>query len=115
MRDYETMVIIDPEFEDDTRDETIKKLEAAITRKNGTMQSIDTWGRKQLSYEVAGNTYGYYYILNYQGTAETVQEVERVIKITDGIPKFITVRRKKPVVSKKTPEKILEPKVSEAD
>ena len=94
MREYETMVIVDPDFDEDAQSEVMQKFEAAITRKGGTVQSTDLWGRRQLAYEVAGKTYGFYYIINFIGGPETVQELERVIKITDGTPKFLTIKQR---------------------
>ncbi|MEA2063464.1 MAG: 30S ribosomal protein S6 [Gemmatimonadota bacterium] len=109
MRDYETMVIVDPDLDEDERAGLIQKFESAITSKDGTVHSTDSWGRRQLAYEVAGKNYGYYYLINFNGGPETVQELERVIKIADGAPKYLTIRRKKPVVVKAEPEKKPEP------
>ena len=92
MRKYETLVLISPELAPENRKELVENLGAIVARQNGADFAVDDWGSRELAYPVRKFTRGYYVRLTYTGPAELVAELERNIRITEGLLKFITVK-----------------------
>ena len=91
MRKYETIVISDPDLQDQTRKELFEKVSNIITRENGILLDIDEWGNKKLAYEIKKKVRGYYACLTYGGDGDLVKELERNMRLSDGILKYMTV------------------------
>ena len=92
MRKFETLLLLSPELSADTREGTITALTAIIEREKGVMVEVDNWGMRDLAYPVRKLMRGFYVRLVYQAPAELIAELERNIRITDGIFKFVTVK-----------------------
>ncbi len=91
MRKYETIVISDPDLQEQTRKELFEKVSNIITRENGILLDLDEWGNKKLAYEIKKKLRGYYICLTYGGDGELVKELERNMRLSDGILKYMTV------------------------
>ena len=78
MRKFETLLLLSPELSADARDGILNDLKAIVEREKGTMEDIDQWGMRDR--------------LVYAGPSELVAELERNIRIKDGIFKYMTVR-----------------------
>lgn len=91
MRKYETIVISDPDLQDQTRKELFEKVSNIITKENGILLDLDEWGNKKLAYEIKKKVRGYYACLTYGGDGELVKELERNMRLSDGILKYMTV------------------------
>lgn len=93
MHRYETMLLLSPEYEEEKRNDIFANLASIIEREGGKVieQDETNWGMKVLSYPVQKQTRGYYTLLKYEGPGAIVAELERIIRITDGIYKFLTV------------------------
>ena len=85
MRKFETLLLLSPELSAETR-------EGILTALTGVMEEVDHWGMRDLAYPVRKQMRGYYVRLVYQAPAELVAELERNVRITDGIFKFVTVK-----------------------
>ncbi len=92
MRLYETLLLLSPELAAENRETVIAALSAIIEREQGKMVLVDAWGMKDLAYPVQKHMRGYYVRLEYAAPASAILELERNIRITDGIYKFVTVR-----------------------
>jgi small subunit ribosomal protein S6 len=92
MRKFETLLLLSPELSSDARNETIESFGAVIDREGGKVLSIDDWGPRELAYAVKKQNRGYYTRLEYSGPSPIVAELERIIRINDGVFKFITVQ-----------------------
>ena len=92
MRKFETLLLLSPELSAENREGTITALTAIIEREKGVMVEVDIWGMRDLAYPVRKLMRGYYVRLVYQAPAELIVELERNIRITDGIFKFVTVK-----------------------
>ncbi len=57
---------------------------------------IDEWGKRRLAYEIKDTFDGVYYILYFESTSQTLDEVTRVLGITDGVLRFMPIRHEKP-------------------
>ena len=89
---YETIFIIDPEK---TEEETIALVDKfkSLIEANGTLESVDEWGRRRLAYPINDFTEGYYVLVNFASKPEFPQELDRVFGITDGILRSIIVKK----------------------
>lgn len=92
MRKFETLLLLSPELSADNREGIINALTAIIEREKGIMVEVDNWGMRDLAYPVRKLMRGFYVRLVYQAPAELITELERNIRITDGIFKFVTVK-----------------------
>ena len=75
-------------------EEQIKALTAKfadLIKENGTLDSIDEWGKKKLAYEINYESEGYYVLYNFESKPDFPAELERVINITDGVLRSIVV------------------------
>ncbi len=91
MRKYETVIISDPDLQDQTRTELFDKIRNVIAKENGILLDFDEWGGKKLAYEIKKKLRGYYSCLTYGGTGDLVKELERNLRLSDGIMKYMTV------------------------
>ncbi len=89
---YETLVLLSPELAEENRTEILDTLTGIVGREGGNMVETDDWGMRVLAYPVEKQTRGYYVRLVYTAPGPLVAELERNIRITDGIFKFMTVK-----------------------
>lgn len=92
MRQFETLLLLSPEISSDAREGILNNLTGIIEREGGKVEEIDQWGTRDLAYPVRKQMRGFYVRLVYAAPPELVAELERNIRITDGIFKFITVK-----------------------
>ena len=89
---YETDIVIDASLTDDEINVIVEKFKALITA-NGTVDSVDVWGKRKLAYPIDYKTEGYYVLINFTSQAEFIKELDRNYNITDGILRTLTVRK----------------------
>ncbi|MBD5642146.1 MAG: 30S ribosomal protein S6 [Desulfovibrio sp.] len=92
MRQFETLLLFSPELSADNREGMLKNIVAIIEREGGKIEKIDQWGMRDLAYPVRKQMRGYYVLVVYEGPSALVAELERNLRITEGIFKFLTVR-----------------------
>ena len=92
LNNYETLVLVSPELAEENRKEIVANLTGIIERDGGQMTLVDDWGIRTLAYPVRKLTRGHYVRLEYRAPGPVVAELERNIRITDGLFKFVTVR-----------------------
>ena len=92
MRKFETMMLLSPEFSGEQRESVLAALSGVIEREGGKLTVADHWGMRDLAYPIKKQTRGYYVRLEYLAPGALVAELERNIRITEGIFRFITVQ-----------------------
>lgn len=92
MRRYELMMIVTDTIEEDAAKAAVEKAKDVLTKQGGTLLDEAWWGRRKLAYEINKRDHGYYAVLDLEGTTETVNELERQLKISDDVVRFKTVR-----------------------
>lgn len=92
MRKFETLLLLSPELSAESREGILAALTGIIEREGGKMLEVDQWGMRDLAYPVRKLMRGFYVRLVYEAPAPLVAELERNIRITDGIFKFLTVK-----------------------
>ena len=92
MTKYETAILFDPELPEDRRKEFVAKLAGVISSFKGEVAKQDDWGIRKLAYPIGKKMNAYYTFLLYSGERGVVEEVERNIKIFDGVFRHLTSR-----------------------
>ena len=91
MRKYEVIFIVKP-LDEEAIKGVVAKFENIITTNGGNIDKIDRWGKKRLAYEIKDNTDGYYCLFYITAEPAVINEVDRVMKITDEILKHMIVK-----------------------
>jgi len=92
LREYETVIVADPELSEEQIEDLVTKFKNIIDRNKGIMKEVEKWGLRDLAFKVNHKRKGYYLILHYYGGAKLVTEIERNIKIDDRIIRFLTIK-----------------------
>ena len=96
MIDYEILLLFDAELSEERQTEIVTRTRELVERGGGTFQSHDVWGRRKLAYEIDHKGEGTYHLLTFQAEPGTLDEISRVLKITDGVLRHLAVKRTKP-------------------
>ena len=91
MRKYEVIFIVEP-LDEEAINGVVAKFENIITTNGGNIDKIDRWGKKRLAYEIKDNTDGYYCLFYITAEPAVINEVDRVMKITDEILKHMIIK-----------------------
>jgi len=92
MRKYELLLLLSPELNAESKKGLVEGLVAITEREKGSVLAVDDWGTKDLAYPVRKFVRGQYVRMEFAAPPATVAELERIVRITDGIFKFVTVK-----------------------
>src|SRR6476646_3235477 len=92
MRVYEELFILKPDAPEEEADAFVGQIKDLITNGKGTIEKADKWGTRKLAYRVQKYNEGVYVLIQFTSTPELVKEIERRMRVTDMVIKFITVR-----------------------
>jgi small subunit ribosomal protein S6 len=90
-REYETIYILRPDIDADSADRIGTRLADVVGRESGRMTKVETWGRRRLAYDISKHRRGVYVYLKYLGGGKVVAEIERNLRLADGVLKYQTV------------------------
>jgi len=93
MKAYELLFIVDPTIEDDLREATMLRIETTISSQGGAIDNVDNWGRRKLAYEIEKLADGDYTLIDFTADPASIDELSRVLRITDAIKRFMIVAR----------------------
>ena len=93
MNEYEILLLLDPELDDDRQAEIVTRARELVERGGGTWDLHDVWGRRKLAYEIRHKGEGSYHLLHFTSDAGTLDEVSRVLRIDDGVMRHMATRR----------------------
>ena len=91
-RTYELMFIVRPDMPEEDLDKLISTLESSVTSSGGTVKSVDRMGKRRLAYTVRRFHDGIYILLTIEGGGGLVHELERRLRVSEPVIKFLTVR-----------------------
>ena len=91
-RTYELMFIVRPDMTDEEQDRLIANLDSQVGNAGGTVKSVERMGKRRLAYLVRKFQDGIYILMVLEGDGAMVKEVERRLRVTEPVIKFITVR-----------------------
>jgi small subunit ribosomal protein S6 len=92
MRTYEELFIVRPDASDEEIDPLVEQLTQVITASGGAVEKVEKWGVRGLAYRVAKREEGYYILVVFNASPTTVLELERRLRVSDMVMKFLTVR-----------------------
>jgi small subunit ribosomal protein S6 len=100
---YEILLLLEPELSEERENEIVQRIQAEVERGGGTWEGHDPWGRRKLAYEINHKGDGSYHLLLFSSSPETLGEISRQLRITDGALRHMAVRRLKAVQPRPEP------------
>jgi small subunit ribosomal protein S6 len=91
LRNYELMVIVNPELEEEALNASIAKLAGWITANQGEVVKTDIWGRRRLAYSIKGQRDGQYVVFRYNMDPKGSVPLERNLKLAEEIVRYMVV------------------------
>jgi small subunit ribosomal protein S6 len=91
--EYEILLLLDPDGSEEKHSEIVGRLRTLIEQGGGTFERHDVWGRRRLAYPIAKKEEGVYHLLSFIASAETLEELSRVLKIDDDVMRHMATRR----------------------
>jgi small subunit ribosomal protein S6 len=92
LREYELMYILDPTLDEDGTKALIGQVEDFMAKQGIKVEKTDPWGKRRLAYNIGKHWEGYYVLNLLQAPSDSLTELERRLRVTDGVLRFITVR-----------------------
>lgn len=89
---YETIFILRPDLSDEAVKKASDRVSEIVARSKGRIEEVKDLGKKQLAYRIAKQTKGHYFQLNFRGSGEAVDELERHLRLSEEILRFLTVK-----------------------
>ena len=87
---YEVVYIIDPMLSEEDTAALVAKFKT-LADQNGSAVEVEEWGKRKLAYEINDRTEGYYVLMNFTSAPAFPKELDRVLRITDGIMRSLIV------------------------
>lgn len=92
-RHYEVMLILDPTLDERTVPTTLETYLNVIRDSGGSVEQVDVWGRRRLSYEIAKHSEGIYAVVDLNATPEAVKEMDRQLSLQEIVLRTKVLRR----------------------
>ena len=89
---YETVIVLSTKQGEEGIKALVEKFQTLIAQ-NGTVDSVDEWGKRRLAYEIDHENEGYYVLINFSCEPEFPVELDRVYKITSGILRTLIIKK----------------------
>jgi small subunit ribosomal protein S6 len=90
---YEILLMLDPDLAEQRQEEIVARTRELIERGSGRWVRQDIWGRRRLAYEIDHKGEGIYHLLQFDAEPETLDELSRILRITDGVMRHLATRR----------------------
>ncbi|PFG39806.1 30S ribosomal protein S6 [Georgenia soli] len=91
MRQYELMIILDPEVDERTVAPSLDKL-LAVVKTGGTVDNVDIWGKRRLAYDIKKRSEGIYAVVNMTTTPDVAQELDRQLGLNEAVLRTKLIR-----------------------
>ena len=85
MRQYEIMIILEPETDERTIAQSLEKLLQVVPSNGGTVDKIDIWGKRRLAYDIKKKSEGFYVVVDMTTAPETAQELDRQLGLNESV------------------------------
>ena len=93
--DYEILLMFDPDLAENRQEEIVSRARQLVEQGAGTWVGHDPWGRRRLAYPIEKKEDGIYHLIQFDAEPATLDELSRVLKITDGVVRHGAYRRVK--------------------
>jgi small subunit ribosomal protein S6 len=95
MNEYEIMLLLDPDVAEERGAEIIQRIHDAVDAAGGSWDGHEPWGRRRLAFEIKHKGEAVYHLLLFSCPPDTLAEITRILKITDGVTRHGAFRRVK--------------------
>jgi small subunit ribosomal protein S6 len=92
MRHYEIMVILSPDLEERTITPALEQFLGVVTSSGGSVEKIDVWGRRRLSFEIDKKWEGIYAVVDLQAEPAAVKELDRQMNLSEAVLRTKVIR-----------------------
>ena len=89
---YETVLVLSTSLDEEASNALVTRFTDLINA-NGSVESVDAWGKRRLAYEINDEKEGNYYLINFVAETSFISELNRLYSITDGLLRTIVVRK----------------------
>jgi small subunit ribosomal protein S6 len=96
MRRYELMLVLRPDLAEDRVQATLDRITRSISTSEGQLVKVSPWGRRRLAYQIGQFREGSYYIVLFDAPSEAVLEIERGLRITEELLRYLVTRVERP-------------------
>jgi len=86
------MYILDPSLDEDATQALIGQVEDFMAKQGVTVEKTEHWGKRRLAYRIGKHLEGFYVLSHFKAGTGVVGELERRLRVTDGVMRFLTVR-----------------------
>ena len=93
MRPYETMIVFDTAVDAQSIQIALDRALETVRTSGGTPGTIDRWGKRPLAYEINKRKEGYYVLVEFSGESSTVDELDRILTLSDEVLRYKILRR----------------------
>ena len=93
MKAYELLFFLHPTLEEEERESAMQRIDSTISAQGGVIDNIDNWGRRKLAYEIDKLQEGDYTLIDFHSEPSSIEEISRVLRITDAVKRFMIVAR----------------------
>jgi len=93
MKAYELLVLLNPTLDEEAREASVGRVQDVITNDGGTIDNVDSWGKRKLAYEIDGLTDGDYVLFDFHTEPSAIAELDRVLHIADPVVRYMIVAR----------------------
>ncbi len=92
MRNYEVMVILDPDLEERTVAPSLDQYLNLVRTDGGSVEKVDVWGRRRLSYEIQKKSEAIYAVVELTAEPATVKELDRQLGLNESVLRTKVIR-----------------------
>jgi small subunit ribosomal protein S6 len=93
MRNYEVMLILPPDADDEAIGRVTDRVTQVIGGRGGEVTKVDRWGKRRLAYELRRLSEGLYLVIQFSADPAVVKELDRVLTLADEVVRFKVVVR----------------------
>lgn len=92
MRIYEELYILRPDISEEDADASVEMIRQVVADSGGSVEKVEKWGVRKLAYRLKKQAEGFYILVVFNAKADAVKEIERRLRVSDNVLKFLTVR-----------------------
>lgn len=96
---YEIMLLLSPEAEPERQKEILERIKKTAADGEGSVDNVEEWGKRRLAYEINHIRDAFYYVITLTAPAAALDEISRILRITDEVIRFMPVALKEKVAS----------------
>ncbi len=101
---YETMYILRPDLNEEAVDQAIEKYQTLLRENGADVMETQHRGKRRLAYEIQNHREGIYIQINYQSDGSQIASLERSMRLSEEVIRFLTIKQEVPEVEKEPVE-----------